>query len=55
MVTRGDRFILRAYSPLATIGGGVVLDPQPPRVSIRSATGGERLRRLDARTPMTRR
>jgi selenocysteine-specific elongation factor len=47
VVTRGDRFILRAYSPLATIGGGVVLDPQPPRVSIRSATGFGRLRRLD--------
>ena len=38
----------RAYSPLATIGGGVVLDPRPPRVSIRSATGAERLRQLDA-------
>ena len=47
IVTRGDRFILRAYSPLATIGGGVVLDPRPPRVSIRSATGAERLRQLD--------
>ncbi len=50
IVTRGDRFILRAYSPLATIGGGVVLDPRPPRVSIRSAAGAERLRQLDART-----
>ena len=47
IVTRGDRFILRAYSPLATIGGGVVLDPRPPRVSIRSATGAERLRQFD--------
>ena len=47
VVTRGDRFILRAYSPLATIGGGVVLDPRPPRVSIRSVKGLERLRRLD--------
>jgi selenocysteine-specific elongation factor len=47
VVTRGDRFILRAYSPLATVGGGVVLDPHPPRVSMRSATGLERLRRLD--------
>ncbi len=47
VVTRGDRFILRAYSPLATIGGGVVLDPRPPRVSIRSAKGLERLRQLD--------
>ncbi|HEX7023367.1 MAG TPA: SelB C-terminal domain-containing protein, partial [Gemmatimonadales bacterium] len=27
----GDRFVLRSYSPVATIGGGVVLDPMPPR------------------------
>jgi selenocysteine-specific elongation factor len=47
VVTRGDRFILRAYSPLATIGGGVVLDPRPPRASMRSPAGLERLRRLD--------
>jgi selenocysteine-specific elongation factor len=27
----GDRFVLRSYSPVATIGGGRVLDPFPPR------------------------
>jgi selenocysteine-specific elongation factor len=27
----GDRFVLRSYSPVATIGGGFVLDPAPPR------------------------
>src|SRR5438105_2694120 len=27
----GDRFILRSYSPQITIGGGVILDPFPPR------------------------
>ena len=27
----GDRFILRSYSPVLTIGGGVVLDALPPR------------------------
>jgi selenocysteine-specific elongation factor len=27
----GDRFVLRSYSPVVTIGGGVVLDPLPPR------------------------
>ena len=27
----GDRFILRQFSPLATIGGGVILDSQPPK------------------------
>jgi selenocysteine-specific elongation factor len=31
MVARGgDRFVLRSYSPVRTIGGGVVLDPSPP-------------------------
>ena len=25
----GDRFVLRSYSPMTTIGGGVVLDPLP--------------------------
>ena len=28
---RGDRFVLRRPSPGATIGGGVILDPQPRR------------------------
>mgnify|MGYP000137387472 CR=1 FL=1 len=28
---QGDRFVIRFYSPLETIGGGVVLDPCPPR------------------------
>lgn len=26
----GDRFVLRSYSPVTTIGGGRVLDPRPP-------------------------
>lgn len=26
----GDRFVVRSYSPVRTIGGGVVLDPDPP-------------------------
>jgi selenocysteine-specific elongation factor len=30
LLAPGDRFILRQFSPLATIGGGVVLDAQPP-------------------------
>jgi selenocysteine-specific elongation factor len=47
VLTRGDRFILRAYSPSITIGGGVVLDPHPPRVGVRTAAGLERFRRLD--------
>ena len=34
-VTRGDRFVIRAYSPTLTIGGGVILDPHAPRSGIR--------------------
>lgn len=27
----GDRFVVRFYSPVETIGGGVILDPDPPK------------------------
>jgi len=30
-VKRGDRFVVRFYSPMETIGGGVVLEPNPTR------------------------
>ncbi|HTG84522.1 MAG TPA: selenocysteine-specific translation elongation factor, partial [Gemmatimonadales bacterium] len=29
----GDRFVLRSYSPVETIGGGWIADPDPPRRS----------------------
>ena len=41
-LVRGDRFILRACSPLTTIGGGVVLDPLPPRRGVRTAAASAR-------------
>jgi selenocysteine-specific elongation factor len=48
VLVRGDRFILRAYSPARTIAGGHVLDPLPPRRSaIRTEAASERCRRLD--------
>ncbi|HSP89793.1 MAG TPA: selenocysteine-specific translation elongation factor, partial [Vicinamibacterales bacterium] len=50
VVTRGDRFIVRAYSPPDTIGGGMVLDPQPPRGGIRTAAGRPRFAGLDPST-----
>jgi len=50
VVTRGDRFIVRAYSPTDTIGGGVVLDPQPPRGGIRTVAGRSRFAVLDPST-----
>jgi selenocysteine-specific elongation factor len=46
VLVRGDRFILRAYSPLATIAGGTILDPLPPRRGVRTAAGIARLARL---------
>src|SRR5438477_5381070 len=54
IVARGrDRFVIRSFSPVTTIGGGVVLDPFPPkrpRVSERGLASGqppaERLARL---------
>jgi selenocysteine-specific elongation factor len=46
MLARGDRYILRAYSPPVTIAGGVILDPQPPRGGIRNAAALERCARL---------
>jgi selenocysteine-specific elongation factor len=51
VVTRGDRFILRAYSPTVTIGGGIVLDPQPPRSAVRTDAGIARFRQLDPSVP----
>jgi selenocysteine-specific elongation factor len=27
----GDRFVIRSFSPVSTIGGGIVLDPAPPK------------------------
>ena len=32
----GDRFILRAESPMQTLGGGRILDPEPPLLARRS-------------------
>ena len=49
VLTRHDRFIIRAYSPPLTIGGGMVLDPAPTRPGIRSAEGRSSLERVRAR------
>jgi selenocysteine-specific elongation factor len=46
-LTRGDRFVLRAYSPSITIAGGAVLDPFPPRGGIRTAAGRQRFLTID--------
>ena len=46
-LTRGDRLILRTYSPPATIGGAVVLDPLPPTVGLRRPAMLERFKAID--------
>jgi selenocysteine-specific elongation factor len=49
VLARRDRFIVRTYSPLVTIGGGVVLDPDPPRAGLRAARAVVRLESLRLR------
>jgi hypothetical protein len=42
----GDRFIIRQYSPMTTIGGGEVLDPSPKKHPRMDSTVLQRLRKL---------
>jgi selenocysteine-specific elongation factor len=42
----GDRFIVRKFSPVVTIGGGTILE-NTPRDRIRRVTAAERLRKLE--------
>ncbi|TGU74690.1 selenocysteine-specific translation elongation factor [Geomonas terrae] len=44
----GDPFVLRTYSPQATLGGGTVLDPAPPRRRRRSAEALELLAAVES-------
>jgi selenocysteine-specific elongation factor len=46
LVLPGDRFIIRLFSPVVTIGGGVVADLAPPRRPAVFATRTERLAAL---------
>lgn len=42
----GDRFIVRQYSPMTTLGGGAILDSHPPRARRADRSVVERLRVL---------
>jgi selenocysteine-specific elongation factor len=53
VIARGDRYILRAYSPPITIAGGTILDPRPLRTAIRTPGALARLRRLDVHPSAT--
>jgi selenocysteine-specific elongation factor len=46
ILARGDRYIVRAYSPPVTIAGGLILDPRPPRTAIRTEAALARCRQL---------
>lgn len=46
LVLPGDRFIVRMFSPVVTIGGGVVLDAAPPQ-RMRRATLNQRLNEVE--------
>ena len=48
---RGDRFVLRFYSPLETIGGGIVLETDRPREKRFRRETLERLRRKETAGP----
>jgi len=43
----GDRYVIRSYSPIITIGGGTVLDVVPPRFKRKGGALAEHLRLLD--------
>ncbi len=46
IATRGDRVVIRRYSPLLTLGGGTVLDPNPQRKRRSRPESLEAFRRL---------
>ncbi len=47
-VRRGDKFIVRFYSPMETIGGGVVLEPNPTKKKRFQAETIEELKRKES-------
>jgi selenocysteine-specific elongation factor len=48
----GDRFVVRSYSPIVTIGGGALLDVDPPRFRRKAPVLVARLERLERGTPL---
>jgi selenocysteine-specific elongation factor len=50
----GDRYVIRSYSPALTIGGGSILDPNPPKARRARAKIIEHLRILEQGRPTDR-
>src|SRR2546427_6263711 len=47
----GDRFVVRSYSPIVTIGGGTILDVDPPRFKRKAPALVAHLRLLQTGSP----
>ncbi len=47
----GDRFVIRSYSPVVTIGGGTLLDVDPPRFKRKTSALVDHLTLLQRGTP----
>jgi len=51
VVAANDRFVIRSFSPVITIGGGEIIDPHPLRMPIKKAILAKRLKALDESPP----
>src|SRR5262249_15601489 len=51
VATPGDRFVVRSYSPVLTIGGGTLLDVAPPRFKRKAPALVAHLRLLESGIP----
>lgn len=47
----GDRFVIRSYSPMVTVGGGTLLDIAPPRFKLKAPAHLAHVRLLSEGTP----
>ncbi|HXC47397.1 MAG TPA: selenocysteine-specific translation elongation factor [Candidatus Sulfotelmatobacter sp.] len=50
VLVRSDRFIVRQFSPVVTIGGGVVLDPLARRFTVKDTSRAQFLATLETRS-----
>ena len=50
----GDRFVIRSYSPITTLGGGMVVDPSPSKSRRINSSLPERIVRLNDIDPIVR-
>src|SRR5205085_3421710 len=51
VASAGDRFVVRSYSPIVTIGGGTLLDVDPPRMRRKGGALLTHLSLLERGTP----